>query len=99
LVSGGDEDHVRALQCVFQFIARLARRCAAHLRIRTRAETTRDLRADVDLHIRVAHQQCLGVGVDRDELDAGQAGLDHPVDRVRSASADADHLQDGEVAP
>ena len=43
------------------------------------------------------HQQGLGVGVDRDELDPAQADLDHPVDRVDAAAADADDLDDGEV--
>ena len=37
----------------------------------------------------------LGVGVDRDELDAAQLLLDHPVDGVAAAAADADHLHPG----
>ena len=61
-------------------------------RVGAGAEAARDLRADVDLHVGVAHQQRLRVGVDRDELDAGQAGLDHAVDGVRAAAADADTL-------
>jgi hypothetical protein len=39
----------------------------------------------------------LRVGVDRDELDALEADLDHPVDRVHAAAADADDLDDREV--
>ena len=34
--------------------------------------------------------QLLDVGVDRDELDLGDAGVDHPVDRVQPGAADAD---------
>ena len=39
--------------------------------------------------------QRLQVGVERDELDAVDAGLDHPVDGVDAAAADADDAQDG----
>ena len=56
------------------------------------------LRSDVDLHVGLGHQEGLRVGVHGDELDAGHAGLDHAADRVRPASADADHLDHGEVA-
>ena len=35
--------------------------------------------------------QRLQVGVDREELDALDLGLDHPVDRVDAGAADADH--------
>ena len=61
------------------------------------AETARRLRADVDLHVGVRHQQRLGVGVDGDELDAAEARVDHAVDRVRAAAADADDLDHREV--
>ena len=37
--------------------------------------------------------QGLKVGVDRDELDPGEPGLDHPVDRVDAGAADADHAE------
>ena len=36
------------------------------------AETARRLRADVDLHVGIAHQERLRVGVHRDELDPGE---------------------------
>ena len=39
----------------------------------------------------------LRVGVDRDELDSLQALGDHPVDGVRAAAADADHLDPGQA--
>ena len=54
------------------------------------------LGADLDLHVGVAHQERLRVGVDRDELDAGEAGVDHAVDGVRAAAADTGDLQDCE---
>ena len=55
------------------------------------------LAADVELHVGVAHEQRLRVGVHRDELDALQARVDHPVDGVAAAAADADDLDHREV--
>jgi hypothetical protein len=43
----------------------------------------------------VRHLQRLCIGVHRDELDAGDPGVDHPVDGVRPAAADADDLDHG----
>ena len=51
----------------------------------------------MDLDVGVAHLQRLGVGVDGDELDAAQSGVDHAVDGVGAAAADADDLDDGEI--
>ena len=61
------------------------------------AEAARDLAADVDLDVGVAHLQRLSVGVDGDELDAAQAGVDHAVDGVGAAAAHSHDLDDGEV--
>src|SRR5699024_504669 len=58
------------------------------------AETAGDLLADIELDVRVGHQQRLGVRVDRDELDALETGLDHAVDGVDTSAADADDLDD-----
>jgi hypothetical protein len=43
------------------------------------------------------HQQRLRVGVDGDELNALQTVLDHPVDGVHAAPADADDLDECQV--
>ena len=96
-LAGGDEDHVGALQRLLQLVAALLRGGLADGRVGAGAEAARRLRADVDLHVGVAHHQRLRVGVDGDELDAGEAGVDHPVDGVRAAAADADDLDDCEV--
>ena len=61
------------------------------------AESAGELAPDVELDVGVAHQQRLRVGVDGDELDALETDLDHPVDGVDAAAADADDLDDGEV--
>jgi hypothetical protein len=69
----------------------------ADLGVGARAEPPGELTADVELDVGVAHEEGLRVGVHRDELDALEADLDHPVDGVDTAAADADDLDDGEV--
>jgi len=91
-----DEDHVGALQRLFQLVAAFLCRGLADHRIGTSAETAGRLRADVDFDVGIAHQQRLGVRVDRDELDAGQSCIDHAVDRVRAAAADSDDFDHGQ---
>ena len=96
-LAGRDEHHVRALERFLELVAALHRRFLADARLGAGAEAARELGADVDLHLRVAHQQRLRVGVDRDELDAAQTCVDHAVDGVRAAAADADDLDHCEV--
>jgi hypothetical protein len=69
----------------------------ADVRVRPRAEPACQLAADVELDVGVAHQQRLRVRIDRDELDALEADLDHAVDGVHPAAADADDLDDRQV--
>ena len=96
-LAGGHEHHVCALQHFLQLVARLECSRVPDLRISAGAQTAGHLVADVDLHVRVAHQQRLRIGVDADELDAGEARVDHPVDGVRAAATDADDLDHGYV--
>ena len=63
----------------------------------TDADVKLQIGTDRHLHVGIAHQQRLRVRVDRDELAARQAGVDHPVDGVRAASADAHDLDQGQV--
>ena len=93
----GDEHHVGALERRLRCLERGPRRLPALVRVGTCAEPTGQVTTDVELDVGVAHQQRLGVGVDRDELHASQAGLDHAVDGVDAATADADDLDDGQV--
>ena len=69
----------------------------ADVGLRAGAEPAGQLAADVELHVGVGHQQGLRVGVHRDELDALEADLDHPVHGVDAAAADADDLDDRQV--
>ena len=96
-LAGGDEDHVGALEDLFDLLAVVLGGLAAHLGVGAGAEAAGELAADVELDVGVAHQQRLRVGVDRDELDALETDLDHAVDGVDAAAADADDLDDGEV--
>src|SRR5581483_7847170 len=95
--AGGHEDHVRLFERLVQLLAVVLGRLASDGRVRARAKTLRDLVADADLVGGVAHEERLRVGVHRDELDAHELGADHPIDRVRSAAADADDLNEREI--
>jgi len=75
--------------------AALARIDATDGRVGACAETARCPRADMDLHVGVAHEERLRVRVHGDELDACKACVDHAVDGVRAAAADADDLDHG----
>ena len=97
-LAGGDEDHVGAAERVLDLVVALLGGAAADVRLGARAETLRQLAADVDLHRRVRQLELLHVGVDGDELDLRDAGVDHPVDRVQAGAADADDADHGEVA-
>ena len=89
-----DEDHVRASQQRLDAVVLLARRLAAEIRVRARAETAGHRVADVQGLMGRGLLQRLQVGVDRDEVDALDLGLDHAVDGVDAGAADADHGQD-----
>ena len=72
-------------------------RLASLLGIGSCAQAAGQVSADVELDVGIAHQQRLRVGVDRDELNALQPRLDHPVDRVDTATADTHDLDDCQV--
>ena len=89
-LAGGDEDHVRAAERALERVVARLGGLAADLGIGTGAEPLGELAADVDLRRHVAHLQLLDVGVDRDEVDLGDSGVDHPVEGVQPGAADAD---------
>ena len=96
-LAGRDEDHVGALERLLQLVAALLGRREPDVGVRASAEPARRLRADVDLHVGIRVEQRLRVRVHRDELDTGEARLDHAVDRVRAAAADTHDLDHCEV--
>ena len=93
----GDEDHVGALEHLFDLLAVILGRLPADVRVGPGAEAAGQLAADVELDVGVAHQQRLRVGIDGDELDALEPDIDHPIDGIDPAPADADDLDDGEI--
>ena len=92
---GGDEDHVRALEQRLDAVVLLHRRLAPEIGVRAGAQPAGDLRADVQGDVGRRLLQRLQVGVDGDELDALDLGLDHAVDGVDAGPADADDAQHG----
>ena len=96
-LAAGHEDHVGALEHLFDLVAVVLGGVLADVRVGAGAEAAGQLPADVELDVGVAHQQRLRVGVDRDELDALEADLDHAVDGVDAAATDADDLDDRQV--
>ena len=93
--SGGDEDHVGALEQALDLVLLLEGGAVAELGVGAGAEAARLLAADVDGDVGGAVLQRLKIGVDGHELDPGDAGLDHPVDGVDAAAADADDADHG----
>ena len=61
------------------------------------APSPREVAADVELFVGVAHEQRLCIGVGGDEFNALQPGIDHAVDGVDTAAADADDLDDSQI--
>jgi hypothetical protein len=93
----GDEDHVGALEHLFDLLAVVHGGLRADVRVRAGAEPSGQFPADVELDIGVAHQQGLRVGIDRDELDALEPLFDHAIDGVNAAPADSDDLDDRQI--
>src|SRR5690606_15373519 len=96
-LTGGDEHHVGTGEGLGDLLAALFGGLAAHVGVAAGAEAPGQLAADGELDVGVAHDERLGVGVDGDELDALQAGVDHAVDGVDTATADADDLDHRQV--
>ena len=89
--------HVGAAQDLLDLVAVVLGGVAADVGVGPGAEAAGQLPADVELDVGVAHQQRLRIGVDGDELDALEPDLDHAVDGIHAATADADHLDDRQV--
>src|SRR6476469_1615053 len=94
--AGGDEDHVGVTGHLADRIRALFGRAQTNLWSSAGTEPLGQLVADTHRKRRAAVQQRLAVGVDRDELNAVDAGIDHAVDRVATRATDADHLDPGE---
>jgi hypothetical protein len=96
-LASGDEDHVSALQHLLDLLEVVLGRLLAHLGVGARAEAPGQLPPDVELDVRIAHQERLRIGVDGDELHALESDLDHAVHGVDATAADADDLDHCQV--
>src|SRR6185503_4451125 len=87
-----DEHEVRALERARDFIAILINRLAADIGPRAGAKPARELLSDLHLHVRLRRDQRLRIRVHRDELDTLEVFVDHAIDGIATATADAHHL-------
>ena len=90
--AGGQKDEIGAVEDHREIFARRFGRLASERRVRAGAQTARLAAADVHAVLGQRAAQRLNVGVDREEIHAGQTGRDHPIDGVAAAAADADDL-------
>ena len=95
--AGSNEHHVGALHHFFDLFLVCFSRLATNFRVAAGTKATSQIATDIKLDISVAHQKRLCVGVDRNELNALQAGIDHAVDSIHAAAADTDDLDHGEI--
>jgi len=72
-------------------------RCPTYLGIGPRAKTTSHVASYVQFHIRITHQQSLRIGIQCDELDAADTGLDHSVDGVDSTATNPNDFDHGQI--
>ena len=72
-------------------------RTVADIRVGAGAESLGQLVANVELDVGVAHGERLRIGVAGDEFDAAQSSVDHAVDGIGTAAADADDLDDCQI--
>ncbi len=92
----GDEHHVGAFQDFLDLIAVLFRGLTADLGIHPGAESLGQILADVNFLLSARVMQRLRIGVDSDEFDTLDLGIDHPRNRIATRTADADDFDFGE---
>ena len=68
---------------------------AAHLGIGAGAKATGGISSNVEFDVGVGHQQRLCIGVDGDEFDTADTGVDHAIDGIDTAAADTGDFDDG----
>ena len=96
-LAGSHEDHIGALEGVFNFGLVVFCGGLAYLRVSAGTEAAGGLTANVELGVCIGEDKGLRVGVDGDELNALEAFFDHAVDGVDAAAADADDLDIREI--
>ena len=90
--TGGDKDHVSALQRLRNGSLGLLRGLLADLRLGACTHAAGQLFADLDLILALGFVEILLISIDRYELDALNAARDHSVDNIVAGATDADDL-------
>ncbi len=88
--SGGHEDQVGAGEQLGERLPVLERGLAAHFGVGTRPQPAGEGASELEATGGVRLAEGLSVGVHRHEVDPGDAGRDHRVDRVAAATANPD---------
>jgi hypothetical protein len=92
-----DEDHVGPLEDLLDLLSVILGGLASDIGVSAGAQPSGELTADIELDVRIAHEQRLRVSVDRDELDALEPLFDHAIDGVDAATADSDDLDNRQI--
>ena len=95
--AGGDKDHLRAFEGVGDLVPALLCSALADLGVSAGAAALGQLGAQLHFLRGFGVEQRLLIGVHCNELDPGQAGIHHAVDRVAAAAAYADDLDIGHI--
>src|ERR1017187_322867 len=94
---GRDEDHVGPLEDLLDLLTMVFSGPGADFRVGARPEPAGQFPPDIKLHVRIAHEKRLRVGIDRDELNTFESFFDHPVHGIDATPADTDYLDDRQV--
>src|SRR5215471_13082128 len=93
--SGCDEQHVRAFDEFNDAIAIFHRGLSSDLRVRSGAQSFRDVASDLQTHFHFRVLDRLRIGIDASELDTFDARRQHMRDSIATAAADPDHFNHG----
>ena len=95
--AAGDEYEIRALDDVGNLFAAFLGGVLAHVGVCARAQAFGQFVANLHLGGRFAEGQRLLIGIDGNEIDALQAGINHAIDRIGAGAAHANDFDGGKV--
>ena len=97
--TGSDEHEVGTRDRLRDAVGILFGGPSAGLRVAAGAKPARHGIADAQTNLGTGLTEGLGIGVDGDEADTREPDIDHAVDRVAAATADADHEDRSRLGP
>src|SRR5699024_5950477 len=95
--TGGDETHIGAFNGRLDFLGVVLGGALTDLGGGSVAHPPRRFTPHIQFDIGIAHQQCLRIGIDGNELHALKPDFDRPVDGVHTPTTDPDNFNDGEI--